>query len=54
MVAAAGLNPRRRFARFELSKLLRMISSYRPDFGAGATRSFCSRHDEGTVGRRLV
>jgi hypothetical protein len=35
-------------------KFLYIARSYRSDFGAGAARSFCSRQDDGAVGRRLV
>src|ERR1700694_403542 len=35
-------------------KVLYIARSYRSDFGAGAARSFCSRQDDGAVGRWLV
>jgi hypothetical protein len=37
-----------------MSEFLYIGRSYWPDFGAGATRSFCSRHGNGAVGRRLL
>ncbi|MFX9023895.1 hypothetical protein ABTN14_20120, partial [Acinetobacter baumannii] len=31
-----------------------IVRSYCPDFGFGATLSFCSRQEDGAVGRKLV
>jgi len=37
-----------------ISELVLIGCPYCPAFGAGAARSFCSRHDDGATGRWLT
>jgi hypothetical protein len=53
-VAAAGPDLSRPARLPEFLGLLTIVRSYWADFGGGATRSFWSRHGDGTAGRRLL